>query len=222
MITVFLPCRKGSERVKNKNTRPFAGIDGGLTYIKLQQLLNVAGVDKIILSTDDEEVKAIGKAFENSKIVIDNRPKDLASSSTSTDEVVNYVPKIIQEGSVLWTHVTSPFIGAADYQRMIDTYYEKLEVGFDSLMTVTTWYKFLWDKNGPINYDRNIEKWPRTQTLPPLYEVNSGAFLADISSYKYLGDRVGNKPFLYEQEERKSFDIDWEDDYILAEYIWNG
>ena len=31
-IAFFLPTRKGSERVKNKNTRPFAGIEGGLIY----------------------------------------------------------------------------------------------------------------------------------------------------------------------------------------------
>ena len=29
-IAFFLPTRKGSERVKSKNTRPFAGIEGGL------------------------------------------------------------------------------------------------------------------------------------------------------------------------------------------------
>ena len=34
-IAFFLPTRKGSERVRNKNTRPFAGIEGGL--IKKQQ-----------------------------------------------------------------------------------------------------------------------------------------------------------------------------------------
>ena len=29
-VAFFLPTRKGSERVKNKNTKPFAGIEGSL------------------------------------------------------------------------------------------------------------------------------------------------------------------------------------------------
>lgn len=29
-VHVFLPCRKGSERIPNKNTKDFAGVKGGL------------------------------------------------------------------------------------------------------------------------------------------------------------------------------------------------
>jgi len=39
-ISFFLPTRKGSERVKNKNTRPFANIEGGLVENKIRQLLS--------------------------------------------------------------------------------------------------------------------------------------------------------------------------------------
>ena len=34
MITAFLPCRKGSQRIPDKNVKPFAGIEGGLLKIK--------------------------------------------------------------------------------------------------------------------------------------------------------------------------------------------
>ena len=37
-IAFFLPTRKGSERVKNKNTRPFAGSEGGLVENKIKHL----------------------------------------------------------------------------------------------------------------------------------------------------------------------------------------
>ena len=53
-IAFFLPTRKGSERVKNKNTRPFAGIEGGLIENKIRQLLCCEKIDEIILSTNDE------------------------------------------------------------------------------------------------------------------------------------------------------------------------
>lgn len=37
-IAFFLPTRKGSERVKNKNTRPFADIEGGLVENKIKTI----------------------------------------------------------------------------------------------------------------------------------------------------------------------------------------
>ena len=41
--------------------------------------------------------------------------------------------------------------------------------------------KFIWKESEPINYNRNLEKWPKTQTIEPLWEVNSGIFLAHRS-----------------------------------------
>jgi CMP-N-acetylneuraminic acid synthetase len=40
-IAFFLPTRKGSERVKNKNTRPFADIEGGLVENKIKQKIEI-------------------------------------------------------------------------------------------------------------------------------------------------------------------------------------
>lgn len=219
-ITAFLPMRKGSQRIKNKNIKDFAGVEGGLTFIKISQLLKSEKINKIIVSTNDEEVKNIALSFHNTKIIIDDRPEHLASSDTSTDDLVKYVPTIINDGIVLWTHVTSPFVNETIYDDMIEKYLEDSE-NFDSLMSVTKIQKFLWDKTKPINYDKSKEKWPRTQTIEPVYEVNSGAFIADITVYKSLNDRVGNKPFLYELSDKQAFDIDWGDDFDIAEVLWS-
>jgi CMP-N-acetylneuraminic acid synthetase len=219
-ITVFLPCRAGSQRVIKKNVKPFAGIVGGLTKIKLEQLVKINRVDTILVSTDDQEVKDIALSMGSKKIFIDDRPKHLATSATKTDELIDYVPGIIEDGIVLWTHVTSPFIGSTDYNSYIEAYERNLLNGNDSLMTVNRLHKFIWDYEKPVNYDRNIEKWPRTQTLPPMFEVNSGAFIADISIYKNLHDRIGLRPFMYELDELKAFDIDWELNFKTAEFFW--
>lgn len=221
-ISVFLPCRAGSERVPHKNTRTFAGIEGGLLKIKLQQLITCNAIDTIVLSTNDEEVIQLAETISSDKIKIDRRPEHLATSSTSTDDLVKYVPSIISEGAVLWTHVTSPFIDGKIYEEAINTYKEVLSKGEnDSLMSVTALRTFIWNKEGAVNYDRNKEKWPRTQTIEPLYEINSGIFLADIDIYKNLQDRIGQKPFLFENNDIDSFDIDWEEDFFIAEAIYN-
>jgi len=69
----------------------------------------------------------------------------------------------------------------------------------------------------PINYDRTIEKWPRTQTLKPIHEVNSGIFMAASNLYERFGDRIGKKPYLYSLDKLISHDIDWIEDFVLAE-----
>ncbi|PXV63319.1 CMP-N-acetylneuraminic acid synthetase [Dysgonomonas alginatilytica] len=220
-ISVFLPCRAGSERVPHKNTRTFAGIEGGLLKIKLQQLVACNAIDSIVLSTNDEEVIQLAETVSSDKIRIDRRPEHLATSSTSTDDLVKYVPTIITEGAVLWTHVTSPFIDGKIYEEAIDAYKNALSKGdHDSLMSVTALRTFIWNKEGAVNYNRNKEKWPRTQTIEPLYEINSGIFLADIDIYRNLEDRIGKKPFLFENNDIDSFDIDWEEDFFIAEAIY--
>lgn len=220
MITAFLPCRKGSQRIPDKNVKLFAGIEGGLLKIKLEQLLACEGIDSIVVSSNDERVLDFANHIADSRVLVDDRPDHLGSSSTTTDELIKYVPSIITEGDVLWTHVTSPFITELDYANIINRYSEALNNGYDSLMTVLKLQGFIWDESKPISYDQNDLKWPMTQNIKPFYEVDSGVFLSSINNYRKFDDRIGEKPFLLEQGKLKSVDIDWPDDFTFAEELW--
>ncbi len=222
-LTAFLPCRAGSQRVPHKNTRPFADEAEGLLGIKLRQLIACPEIDAIVLSTNDPEVVGIAEPYatSESRLTIEARPDRLCSSATSTDEVIAYVPEIIPEGDVLWTHVTSPFYDAADYSEAIGTYRAARAAGtHDSLMGVTELHAFLWSDEAPVNYDRAVERWPRTQTLDPLYEVNSAIFIAPIETYRALGDRIGERPLLHVIPKPRTVDIDWEEDFTIAAELW--
>ena len=59
------------------------------------------------------------------KIKVISRPDELASMA-STDDLIKYVPEIMPDGHILWTHVTSPFIGPDVYYQIIDTYLKTL------------------------------------------------------------------------------------------------
>lgn len=218
-VNVFLPMRAGSERVPKKNTKSFAGINGGLCSVKLKQLLRCKYVGNIFVSTNDPDVMDISNEFNSSRIKIIQRPDELASSSTSTDNLIKYVPKIMPEGHILWTHVTSPFIGPFIYDKIIETYFKNNDQN-DSLMTVTKLQKFIWRGNAPINYDPSVEKWPRTQTLEPLWEVNSGAFITTKEIYVERMDRIGATPYLFQLDDELAFDIDWLPDFTIAEKIF--
>ena len=215
-MTCFLPCRKGSERVPKKNIRPIAGYQYGLLEIKLNQLLSSQRIDHIILSTNDPDVIAYARSVDSPRLEIRTRADELASSSTSTDQLIEYAGTQVEQGDLLWTHVTSPFLTARHYDDMIEAYLAKREEGYDSLMSVNELRGFLWNDAGPINYDRNVEKWPRTQTLEPLYEINSAVFLAPLEVYRTRNDRIGDAPFKYVLDKIQGFDIDWEDDFLMA------
>ncbi|MBO8228680.1 acylneuraminate cytidylyltransferase family protein [Prochlorococcus marinus XMU1414] len=218
-VIAFLPCREGSKRILNKNIKQFSSYKKGLVEIKLKQLLLIDKVSKIVISTNDRNIIDFANSLNEKKIFIDVRSEKLCDDQTSTDSLIRYVSELLENENILWTHVTSPFINNQIYDLIIEKYFEVLERGFDSLMTVTALKKFIWDIKGPINYDSGKEKWPRTQTLEPLYEINSAAFLAHKSIYKKFNNRVGQKPYLYEIDQLSSFDIDWQDDWIIAERI---
>lgn len=222
-IAVFLPTRKGSERVKNKNTRKFSDFEGGLLELKLLQLKHL-NVEEVILSTNDEEslkvAKTLQKDFPNLKI--DLRPDHLASSSTSLTDLINYVPEITGCDHIIWTHVTSPMVDATTYQESIDRYEEAIKNGHDSLMSVLPFQNFLWKKefNDIINREGEL-RWPRTQDLAILYEINSAIFITPRNIYKEKMDRVGDNPYLFEMNKLNSLDVDWEEDFKIAEAVYD-
>lgn len=218
-VTCFLPCRAGSQRVLKKNIKPFAGYENGLIQIKLRQLIETDMVDEIVLTTNDLEILSFADSIRDSRLRLHHRAEELSSSATSTDQLIGHALDLIPNGHILWTHVTSPFITAKHYDAAIKTYLEQLANGYDSLMSTTAIYGFLWQNELPINYDRTIEKWPRTQTLNAVHEINSGAFIAPSNIYRELDDRIGQRPFLYEMDKFTSFDIDWPEDFLIAECL---
>jgi CMP-N-acetylneuraminic acid synthetase len=219
-ITALVPCRMGSKRVINKNTREFS--DKSLVEIKLEQLLKVTQIDKIIVSTDDPKVIELCEKINNPKIELHHRDPYYASSECSNDEFIKYFARELNiEGHLLFTHVTSPFINEKTYTMAIKTYLENLDK-YDSLVSVRKIRGYIWDKNkNPLSYNISQGRWPRTQEIEPVYHINSGIFLIDFSLMKELGDRVGNNPLFFECNDIENFDIDWMDDFELGRFLWS-
>ena len=61
-ITAVIPIRSGSQRVKDKNLRPFANTT--LMENKIEMLLNVPELDSIIVNTNSEEaIEIVNKRY---------------------------------------------------------------------------------------------------------------------------------------------------------------
>ena len=219
-ITAFLPCRKGSKRVPSKNIRPFSTYQFGLLEIKLTQLIKCDEIENIFLSSDDVSVLDYGNSLKSSKIILDHRASDLSADDTTTDRLIQYAANVIHGDVILWTHVTSPFTSNKLYTKMIRDYFDGIKNGYDSLMSVTPKYNFMCNSSGePINYSREFIKWPNTQNLDPVYDINSACFLSSRKNYVELNDRIGHRPMLFKMSELEAFDIDWPHEFLVAEKL---
>ena len=220
----FLPTRKGSERVQNKNTRTFAGIEGGILRVKFEQLLQVERVNDIIVSTNDQATISIAESFNSPRIRIIERPEYLCLSSTVIQDFINYIPTVVDAEHIFWVHTTAPFSDAMVLNKALDTYEEKVisDRQYDSLLSVNKIQQFLWSakENKCINHDRTKVLWPRTQDLEPLYEINHAFYINSRENFLNLHDRIGVKPYLFELGKLQSMDIDWGEDFTLAELVY--
>lgn len=220
-IAFFLPTRKGSERVKSKNTRPFAGIEGGLVENKIKQLLSTKHIDEILFSSNDEMCIAIAEKYaSDSRLRIIPRPNELCLSTTNLQDLICYVPTITNADHILWGHVTTPLVEAKVYDTAIEQYLSKITKGYDSLVSVKELKNFLLNQEGKLVNNTTDIPWPRTQDLEPLYEINHAIFLAKRSVYTEQKNRIGQKPLLYIMDEIHSKDIDWEEDFKIAEIMY--
>ena len=222
-ISFFIPCRAGSQRVENKNTKTFSGVQGGLFKIKLKQLLSMDNDIPIIISTDDEKVIDIADSYNDNRIKVHVRPNHLCQPTTKVIDLIMYVPTIVSTDHVFWLHVTTPLVLPVVYKKALKKYFECLNQGYDSLMSVTKNQSFLWDqkKKEIINFNRKEIKYPQTQDLDPLYEINHAFYAMPIEKYLLYEDRIGKNPYLVELSKLESIDIDWNEDFKIAEHLFN-
>lgn len=218
----FIPCRSGSERVPGKNTRPFAGFKNGLLELKLRQMAAVPELESIVVSSNDPVVLDLAQHYAgelDDRIVPLERPDEYGRSSTSMDDFILYIARLREQGTIFWTHVTSPFITSAFYRDGLAQYERALEEGHDCLVSVTKMQRFFWTEAGPVNYDNTVEKWPRSQDLTPLLEINHALYIMPFALMREVGDRVGRKPFFYDIDEHDAADIDWEPQFLTLEKL---
>jgi CMP-N-acetylneuraminic acid synthetase len=227
-LTVVLPMRAGSGRVPGKNMRPFANYEFGLAELKLRQLLQVNEFDELLIDTDEPRIFELVEILRNApgvseksieRIRVEERDPVMATSITTTDSLIRYLAPKFRTSHVLWTHVTSPFVNAEVYRDAIASYFDLDRTAFDSLMSVTKLQEFIWSQQGPKNYDYSQEKWPRTQTLPEWYFINSGLFICPSDFYQTYGNRIGERPALFQMDKIVGFDVDWPEDFEMAEAL---
>ena len=122
MRLAIIPARGGSKRIPRKNLRLFAG-SPVLTY-SVRAAITAGCFDKIIVSTDDDEIAEVARAFGASTPFI--RPSELADDHAVLIDVVRHAILWYQDRGEIVTEVccifaTAPFVTSDTLLMGLDT-----------------------------------------------------------------------------------------------------
>ncbi len=226
-VLAVIPARGGSSRVKNKNIKDLNGQP--LIAHTFNAALQARGIDRIIVSTDDQKIIDISKEYGIETPFV--RPGELAEDSTPDQPVLrhaleelklidNYNPDII-----LNLRPTSPFKTG----KMIDLVISEItSSNVDIVRTMTQcegvhhpYWMYKLDKSmlaAQFSDDIDINKYYQSQLLPKVYRING---VVDA----YTASKVMNSSILTGDikgvviDERESMDIDTEFDFELSEMM---
>ena len=209
-LTAVIPVRQGSQRVKNKNFREFAG--KSLLEHKIDVVKNLP-VDEIIINTDSEYAIELAKKND---IKYHKRESYYASSKCNNSEYHEYLAKATDSENIIITQVTAPLV-------LLSTFIEAIaifnNVDCNSLMSIKKIKEFLWYENKPINY--NLDSAPNSQDLPDYFAPTFGVIIVNREAMLDSKNYICSKPYFYEISERESTEIDTKLDFEFSEFLYN-
>ncbi len=91
-ILAIIPAREGSKRVVHKNFRPFAGTT--LVDIAINQCLQTKHLTDIVLSSDSEEVLAIGAKYP--ELISLRRPAEFSDDNSPPIDYIIHALEILK------------------------------------------------------------------------------------------------------------------------------
>jgi CMP-N,N'-diacetyllegionaminic acid synthase len=216
----LIPARGGSQGVPGKNLRPLAGRPL-LAYTARDAL--AAGLDRVVLSTDDEAIASVGRDLGLDVPFL--RPGELATSEAPTLGVVRHALETLAAAGDTYDAVcllqpTSPVRAPG----LIDQCLARLqETGADSVLTVRAvplefhpdWVYRLADDDALALFSGAPEPVTRRQDLTPAYH-RDGAVYVTRTEVVRAGSLYGQR-VVGVVATGPCVNIDTEDDFRRAE-----
>lgn len=211
----FFPIKLNNERTPGKNIKPFS--DGTLLINFVQKTLielkKRGTVDEVYCFCSKEEV--IPYLIDGVKFL--ERPESLDQKETKGTQIYETFVNMVDADVYVLAHATSPFV-TADH---IDDCVKKVQSGeYDSAFCAKKIQNFLWEDNKPLNFE--IDNPPRTQDMKPIYMELSTPYVFTREGFKKYHSRSGVKPYICEASEIEAIDIDYPEDFDLANVVYTS
>lgn len=210
-ITAIIPAKAMSGRLPHKNTLPYG--DSNLLIHKIRQLKKVDFIKEIIVSSEDEIILQMA-SDEGARAIM--RPIEFSLETKPFQDFLYYIVGEASYDHVMWACCTSPLVDEKIYKKGCELYYEKLEEGYDSLITVMEYHHYLLDKDmKPYTFKWGPEH-RNSQDLDKLYFFTDGIQLAPKASMREWRYYFGHNPYGMEVDLKTSTDVDTIYDYLLG------
>lgn len=216
MNIAFVPVRGGSKSIKLKNIKLLNGRP--LIYWTLDAASSCKEIDKIVVSTDSDEIRKCVELYNSNKIEIFNRSKENATDTASTESaMLEYAERCVFTNMIL-IQATSPMLTVCDLQRGIKKFSEK---GIDSVLSVVRQKRFIWkkedDKYVPQNYD--YYNRPRRQEFGGFLVENGAFYITSREELLKNKCRISGNIACIEMSEESYFEIDEVNDWVVVEEL---
>ena len=209
-ITALIPARGGSVGIPKKNIISINGHP--LIAYSIMACKISSKIDRIIVSTDDEDIARIAKIYGAEVPFM--RPKEYATNTSRDIEYLEHFFNLIPAQEAALMRPTTPLRDPATIDLAIEIYY-KNKLNISSLRSINrieqTPYKMFRLENNMIHgfFDtfegiKNYSNLPR-QIFPESYEGNGHIDIIKKETIN-IGDSYGNKIFGFETP--KPSDID--------------
>ena len=213
-ITAVIPIRSGSQRVKDKNLRPFANTN--LMELKIKTLLQVPELTSIVVNTNSEEAIGIVNKSYSGGVKIHRREEYYASSKCSGSEFFRHLGEVTDTDIFIYCPCTSPFVKPKTISQCIKTFLESGDC--DCVSTVSSVKEFLWLDGKPVNYDP--QHAPNSQDLPDIVALNFGTTVVRRDDLIKNSNIIGKSPKFVITSDIEAIDIDTPLDFYIAEQIY--
>ena len=219
----LIPARGGSKGIPRKNLVPLAGKP--LIQYTLEAALDCDSLDRVILSTDDEEIAEFGRQIGVEVPFI--RPVELATDDASTRVVQRHALQWCkqEEGALPEALVTLQPTSPLRTKRHIDeavSLFQKEQA--DSVLGVTPVrehpYEMVGFSEGRMY--RAVDRPAhvvRRQQYPLFYKINGAVYVTKCSVLVDQDTGNGERVFEYPMEWEESVDIDSLHDLQAAEEL---
>ena len=207
----YIPIKLNNERTPGKNIKKmFNG--KSIVQILQETLVRLNNLDEIYVFCSDERIKEY--LIDGVKFL--KRPEFLDTKQATPNDIIVEFMKLVDADVYMVSHATSPFVSVEHFEECINA----VKSGeFDSSFTAQKLQKLLWKSNGtPLNFDP--ENVPRTQDLEPYYDEVSAAYVFTKEMYMKHKRRIGLKPHITVVSELESIDIDYPEDFEIANAVY--
>ena len=222
-VTALIPARGGSKRLPRKNVKLLHGkplIAWSIEVAKASKY-----IDRVIVSTDDEEIKKISEQYVAEVPFL--RPEHLSNDHASSFDVIKHTIDSLQldrsNELIVLLQPTSPLRLVSELDTALEFFIAKNAKGIVSISE--TEYSPMWSNTLPENgcmsdFIRPEVQGKRSQDLPTFFRLNGSIYiyetLALLEQSKIFFD---NNVYGFETALETAIDIDTGLDFLIAETI---